>query len=159
MFLSLATMIVSLTIAISSHPVSILMLILLQTLFICILMFSMLKTSWFSYILFLIFLGGLMVLFVYIVSLASNEKFSVNFSLTIILSAAVSFMSFSILYLSFFDKTQSLFSNNFFEQTMMIFSGTLVAPTILIMFYLLYTLIVAVKVSSKLEGPLRNFMG
>ena len=100
-----------------------------------------------------------MVLFVYIVRLASNEKFSVNFSLTIILSAAVRFMSFSILYLSFFDKTQSLFRNNFFEQTIIIFRGTLVAPTILIIFYLLYTLIVAVKVSSKLEGPLRNFIG
>ncbi|MGL5470365.1 MAG: NADH-quinone oxidoreductase subunit J [Shewanella sp.] len=33
---------------------------------------------WFSYILFLVFLGGVLVLFIYMTSLASNEKFEIS---------------------------------------------------------------------------------
>jgi NADH-ubiquinone oxidoreductase chain 6 len=35
----------------------------------------MARNFWFSYILFLVFLGGVLVLFIYITRLASNEKF------------------------------------------------------------------------------------
>lgn len=41
---------------------------------------------------------------------------------------------------------------------MLIFNTSNVLPTLIIIFYLLYTLIVAVKIASKFEGPLRNLI-
>lgn len=51
------------------------LILLIQTFLICLISGIILKSFWFSYIIFLIFLGGLLILFSYILSLASNEIF------------------------------------------------------------------------------------
>lgn len=40
-------------------------------------------SMWYSYVLFLVFLGGVLVLYIYMTSLASNEKFDTNFILVL----------------------------------------------------------------------------
>jgi len=58
------------------HPLAMGLILLIQTIFICLLRGLLIKSFWFSYILFLIFIGGILVLFIYVTSLASNEIFS-----------------------------------------------------------------------------------
>lgn len=124
----------------------------------CIIIWTIIKTRWFSFILFLIFLGGLMVLFVYVVRLAANEKFELNLeeikklTMWLIIALLVTFLS------SFFTKIFEFNSFNLYEQAIIIFSGEIMIIILLIIAYLLFTLIVAVKISSKYEGPLRRFI-
>jgi NADH-ubiquinone oxidoreductase chain 6 len=138
----------------SFHPVTLIFFILTQTLVICLLTWTILKIRWFSYILFLVFLGGLIVLFIYITSLASNEKifFSLKPSLVVLIVSLLLIVIPTSLnrtpeYKYFLSSIKSFYS---------IYSRPLFLPTIVAIIYLLFTLIVVVKVASKYEAPIKN---
>ena len=61
-----------------NHPLSTGLVLLAQTVLISVSVGLFGKRYWFSYILFLIFLGGMLVLFIYVASLAANEQFKVR---------------------------------------------------------------------------------
>lgn len=97
-------------------------------------------------------------LFVYVVSLASNEKFELNYEELIIIFSIV-FITLTLTIInSFFYKSFDFSIFNIVDQNIIIFSEEIINLIILIIAYLLFTLIVAVKISSKYEGPLRNFI-
>lgn len=78
------------------HPLSIGAVLLFQTLFIAVFSGLTLPSFWYSYILILIFLGGILILFIYVASMASNEKFTQTFwaiPIIFILSIALSWIS------------------------------------------------------------------
>nr|YP_009019976.1 NADH dehydrogenase subunit 6 [Megaselia scalaris]AHJ91467.1 NADH dehydrogenase subunit 6 [Megaselia scalaris] len=143
-----------------NHPLAMGLTLLIQTLFICLLTSLMNETYWFSYILFLVFMGGLLVLFIYVTSLASNETFSLSFN---IIFAAMILFSISMLIMYFYD---SMNTNNFFysnnvlpENTInliKLFNYPTNLITILLMNYLLITLIAVVKITNIFYGPLRH---
>nr|YP_004891575.1 NADH dehydrogenase subunit 6 [Phalera flavescens]AEB71587.1 NADH dehydrogenase subunit 6 [Phalera flavescens] len=83
MFLSNMIIMLSIIMFFMNNPLSMGLMILMQTLLICLLSGMMIKTYWFSYILFLTFLGGLLVLFIYVSSIASNELFNMKFLLNL----------------------------------------------------------------------------
>jgi len=97
-----------------------------------------------------------MVLFVYIISLASNEIFNIFNSTSIIIIIIPSLLSLT-LYLTLKNhhiNTES--SLNFTHQFNKIYTIT---PRLIILFtiaYLLITLIVAVKISNLKEAPIKN---
>lgn len=98
-----------------------------------------------------------MVLFVYIVSLASNEKFEPSIEN---LSSLVIFISFLLITFSIF-KTRPLINSSeksLFFLMKIVFSDNIFFLTLVIISYLLFTLIVVVKVSSIFEGPLRSII-
>lgn len=141
----------------SSHPVTILAIILAQTFLICISLWIIIKSSWFSFILFLIFLGGLIVLFVYVVSLASNEKFELKISLFYQILTLNRLIVLTVGVWNYFQVNNLLVDQtNILIKTIMIFSSRNILTSILIITYLLFTLLVAVKIASKYEGPLRK---
>nr|UIR97935.1 NADH dehydrogenase subunit 6 [Cyphoderus sp.] len=138
-----------------SNPMSVMLIILIQSVNIAMIIWMMNKTAWFSYLLFLIFLGGLMVLFVYITSLASNEKFNPswkeNYSTTIKIMILV-----SVLFMLWpWNLSKSAPLINMLTLITLNFSNNMITPIMLVMVYLLITLIVVVKISSKIKGPLR----
>ena len=153
------------------HPLAIGFILLIQTLIICLITGLVTKTFWFSYVLFLIFVGGILVLFIYVTSLASNEIF--NFSRKISFSSLFIFFTFLVLLL-FIDKrlfvnyflnyeTESLKIINSFllENTLTLnklYNFPINIITIIIIIYLFLTLIAVVKITNIFEGPLRpNF--
>nr|YP_009330286.1 NADH dehydrogenase subunit 6 [Orchesella cincta]ANJ04203.1 NADH dehydrogenase subunit 6 [Orchesella cincta] len=155
LFLSMSTMI-SISLMMVSHPIAILSLILMQTMNLCFLIWMLIKINWLPYILFLIFLGGLMVLFMYVTSLASNEKFEMNIEemkTTAGMGSTVMFFSLLIVYFNF-NMQPPL--NILSQQNSMIFSSPVTYLTLIIMSFLLITLVVAVKITTKFEGPLRS---
>nr|AYG93192.1 NADH dehydrogenase subunit 6 [Triops sp. EPP1] len=72
------------------HPLSMGLNLMTQSTLICLLSGSFFINYWFSYTLFLVFLGGLLVLFIYISSLASNEMFQLNSKLTLLMTLVFS---------------------------------------------------------------------
>nr|QVT11217.1 NADH dehydrogenase subunit 6 [Rhagoletis mendax] len=151
-----------------NHPLAMGLMLLIQTLQICLITGLMAKSFWFSYILFLIFLGGMLVLFIYVTSLASNEMFSFSMKLTtiylmiFILFTNMSLMLDKSLILTFLENNEMTTMNNinlFMEENSLNLNKLYNFPTnlmtILLMNYLLITLIAVVKITKLFYGPLR----
>nr|ADW41413.1 NADH dehydrogenase subunit 6 [Drosophila virilis]DAA06257.1 TPA_exp: NADH dehydrogenase subunit 6 [Drosophila virilis] len=150
------------------HPLAMGLTLLIQTILISLITGLMTKTFWFSYILFLIFLGGMLVLFIYVTSLASNEMFNLSIKLTMI-SISLFFTSLILIFfidknsISFFllnNEMESISSNySYFMENSLSLNKLYNFPTnlitILLMNYLLITLIVIVKITKMFKGPLR----
>nr|QXG19365.1 NADH dehydrogenase subunit 6 [Drosophila miranda] len=150
------------------HPLAMGLTLLAQTIFICLISGLMTKSFWYSYILFLIFLGGMLVLFIYVTSLASNEMFNLSIKLTLF-STSILFILFFMSFLidkssiSFFlinNEMESIFNfNSYFLENSLSLNKLYNFPTnlitILLMNYLLITLIVVVKITKLFKGPLR----
>nr|YP_003359520.1 NADH dehydrogenase subunit 6 [Gandalfus yunohana]ACC62354.1 NADH dehydrogenase subunit 6 [Gandalfus yunohana] len=146
-----------------SHPLSMGLTLLLQTTMISLSVGISTYSFWFSYILFMIFLGGMLVLFIYVASLASNEFFS--FSLSTFMFYFLTLLIFTIMcfYLDpiLVSNYSSLPSSSLCLQmstikiVSWIYSNTMMSFTLFIVMYLLLTLIVVVKITNLFKGPLR----
>nr|YP_008080716.1 NADH dehydrogenase subunit 6 [Artemia tibetiana]YP_010735568.1 NADH dehydrogenase subunit 6 [Artemia sorgeloosi]AFP72840.1 NADH dehydrogenase subunit 6 [Artemia tibetiana]AFP72853.1 NADH dehydrogenase subunit 6 [Artemia tibetiana]UZP16830.1 NADH dehydrogenase subunit 6 [Artemia tibetiana]UZP16843.1 NADH dehydrogenase subunit 6 [Artemia tibetiana]UZP16856.1 NADH dehydrogenase subunit 6 [Artemia tibetiana] len=68
--------IVSMLMLLLNHPLAFIMSLFAQTLLVCISLKNI--SLWISLILFLIFLGGILVMFIYVSSLSANEKFNIS---------------------------------------------------------------------------------
>nr|YP_010894934.1 NADH dehydrogenase subunit 6 [Phortica pseudogigas]WJW73447.1 NADH dehydrogenase subunit 6 [Phortica pseudogigas] len=150
------------------HPLAMGLTLLIQTLLISLLTGLMTKTFWYSYILFLVFLGGMLVLFIYVTSLASNEMFNLSTKLTLF---SIIFLMLSMIVCFFIDKSslsffllnnemESIFNlKSYLTENALSLNKLYNYPTnfitILLMNYLLITLIVIVKITKLFKGPLR----
>nr|YP_009179468.1 NADH dehydrogenase subunit 6 [Cypridopsis vidua]AJY78607.1 NADH dehydrogenase subunit 6 [Cypridopsis vidua] len=137
----------------SSHPLIMGFILMLQTLLFAVLSGIIMSSYWYSYILILVFLGGLLILFVYVSSMASNEK--LNFSPLALMIALISFcfILFSINFniLNMFKGSDSLVEKSFiwlFSEP----SGMLASFLII---YLFIILIAIVKITKWWGGALR----
>nr|YP_010693305.1 NADH dehydrogenase subunit 6 [Bactrocera wuzhishana]WCB99149.1 NADH dehydrogenase subunit 6 [Bactrocera wuzhishana] len=169
LFLFSSMLISSLIFIQMNHPLAMGLMLLIQTVQICLITGLMAKSFWFSYVLFLIFLGGMLVLFIYVTSLASNEMFSLSMKLTIMYSTLMLILMMTSMFI---DKTSTVsFIQNLETQPM--YNFNLITPenslnlhklynyptnfiTILLMNYLLITLIAVVKITKLFYGPLRQ---
>lgn len=133
-------------------------LVLLVTTLISAILTSALSLPWYGYMLFLIFIGGLLVIFAYIAALAPNSYFKppkIIFSL-IILTFIYIVLAFNHIYV-----ISPSFSNQHFNRTMklsyIIYSLPL-SPTLFFLIYiLLITIISVAKICSFRIGPLRPY--
>nr|BCD58808.1 NADH dehydrogenase subunit 6 [Lethe sicelis] len=164
-------MLVSIFMIFINHPICMGLLILLQTLFICLLLGMLINSYWFSYILFLVFLGGLLVLFIYVSSIASNELMNFTF-----LNKFVIFIPLLILFLTILLKNNLNWLNLSFNEDMNNFVNMFLFTynenninlfklyneqtyllMIIMIIYLFITLIAVVKITNIFFGPLRSF--
>nr|YP_010449536.1 NADH dehydrogenase subunit 6 [Anelytra multicurvata]UTU96096.1 NADH dehydrogenase subunit 6 [Anelytra multicurvata] len=151
-----------------THPLTMTLIIIMQTLLVCLSTGLKSPSFWFSYVLFLVFLGGMLVLFIYITSLASNEMFSlpIKFTLLILLMISATFI-ISLIYdhswqLNINDDMTSTFitatplhmeSNYLLTK---LYNNPSSSITLMLVCYLLLTLIVIVKITNIFYGPLRQ---
>nr|AYQ19070.1 NADH dehydrogenase subunit 6 [Cleridae sp. 2 ACP-2013] len=163
-FLFFPMLLLSTTMMFSKHPLSLGMILLIQTTLTSLMVGLMNLNFWFSYILFLIMIGGMLILFIYMTSIASNEKFKMSKTILIIL-----YMIFISILISFFLDSQmfNLFMTNFDMKILITnynykFSMNKMFnfPNMFLMYmsliYLLITLIAVVKISNFNMGPLRQ---
>ena len=146
------------------HPLSLGLSLLLQTILISVTTGIFTYSFWFSYILFIIFLGGILVLFIYVASLASNEFFNFSYSALLVSILIIIFLTLlsmvtDPLITSSFKSSISLSSYNSFTSTpyiiRWIYRNTIINLTLFIILYLLLTLLVVVKITNLFKGPLR----
>nr|ASY98388.1 NADH dehydrogenase subunit 6 [Phyllocrania paradoxa]WVH38932.1 NADH dehydrogenase subunit 6 [Phyllocrania paradoxa] len=145
-----------------SHPLSMGLILFMQTICICMISGSMSLSFWFSYVLLLIFLGGMLVLFMYVTSLASNEMFiySNKISLMIILLPVIFMLIYYLnfnYFMNYYENMENSFmnltSNNFLLK---MYNYPINMITILIASYLFLSLIAVVKIIYIHKGPLRQ---
>ncbi|USF93227.1 NADH dehydrogenase subunit 6 (mitochondrion) [Schistocerca gregaria] len=151
-----------------SHPMSMMLFIILQTFLVGLMTGTMMESYWLSYILFLTFLGGMLVLFIYITSIASNEMFQPK-SITMIITLMmwVFIMSMLIIldmsmFMDFFKNTETMNidnSINYQEMTMSLeklYNSPTFIITMMMMIYLFLALLAVVKITNINQGPIRK---
>nr|URX52822.1 NADH dehydrogenase subunit 6 [Cryptotermes chacoensis] len=143
-----------------NHPLAMGMMLLMQTTMMCLISGLMHQSFWFQYILFMVFIGGMLVLFIYVASLASNEMFSLSTKM-MTMAAAVTMASMMIKHWSSFNSSDSTTfqmttQNEITLMTSKMYNQPSGSMTILMALYLLMTLIVVVKITDVSKGPLRQ---
>nr|ARH54296.1 NADH dehydrogenase subunit 6 [Curculionidae sp. 3 AH-2016] len=149
---------------IMNHPMSLGGILVIQTILMALTTGFLFMNFWFSYIIFLVMIGGLLVMFIYMTSIASNEKFEFpkNFIYMIMLSFFImaimfkfkdNFYTFQFYNLSML-KMFSFPIKNFNLNKYFNYPGMFVLT--LLMIYLLITLIAIVKITGKNYGSLRQ---
>nr|YP_009268214.1 NADH dehydrogenase subunit 6 [Calliptamus abbreviatus]ANN35907.1 NADH dehydrogenase subunit 6 [Calliptamus abbreviatus] len=151
-----------------SHPMSMMLFIILQTFLVGLMTGTMMESFWLSYILFLTFLGGMLVLFIYITSIASNEMFqpkSMTMIFTLIVWVIITFMLFIMdktMFMDFFKNTETMNINNsinYQEMTMSLeklYNNPTFIITMMMMIYLFLALLAVVKITNINQGPIRK---
>nr|QXT45653.1 NADH dehydrogenase subunit 6 [Idaea simplicior] len=172
LFFSIMLLMLSFFLLFMNNPITMGLFILIQTLVLCLLSGLLIKTYWFSYILFLTFLGGLLVLFIYVSSIASNEMF--NFSMKNKLFIITIFFMMMIFQMYLYKNLKWMnFSNNltdndnyffmlFFNNEYKInlnklYNNHNFLMMMMLVIYLFITLIAVVKITNIFYGPLRSF--
>nr|YP_003208285.1 NADH dehydrogenase subunit 6 [Diatraea saccharalis]ACI31825.1 NADH dehydrogenase subunit 6 [Diatraea saccharalis] len=171
MFLSMIMMLISIMMLFLKHPLSMGLMILIKTLLLCLLSGMLIKTYWFSYILFLTFLGGLLVLFIYVSSIASNEMFLPSIKIKLLMFNSF-IMIMLISYLSMYNMNwmnlniNNYEMNNLFNMFLFfnnenkinlskLYNNQTFMMIMMMMIYLFITLVVVVKITNIFYGPLR----
>uniref|UniRef100_UPI0030FF0629 NADH dehydrogenase subunit 6 n=1 Tax=Ampittia trimacula TaxID=2573047 RepID=UPI0030FF0629 len=174
LFLSLNMIFISFIMIFLKHPISMGFMILIQTMLICLLSGMIIHTYWFSYILFLTFLSGLLVLFIYVSSIASNELFNVSSKfkkyliIIIIIFYMLSFILYNMKKNNFYNMFINSEINNFFNYFLFFNNEYNINLTklynkhnyflmLLLIIYLFITLVAIVKITNIFYGPLRSF--
>nr|AYM85061.1 NADH dehydrogenase subunit 6 [Leptacris sp. OR304] len=151
-----------------NHPMSMMFIIILQTFLIGLMAGTMMESFWLSYILFLTFLGGMLVLFIYITSIASNEKFQVKsinmiFSIMMWIMIMTTFMILDKIMLSdSFKNTETSninYSINYLEMSSSLeklYNEPMFLLTMMAMIYLFLALLAVVKIININQGPIRK---
>nr|QWM94259.1 NADH dehydrogenase subunit 6 [Sisyra aurorae] len=151
-----------------NHPLSSGLMLMLQTIFLTMICGMMSQSFWFAYILFLIMLGGMLVLFIYMTSMASNEliKFSLNkfiIMLMMFLMLMFMFMIYDNFYLMQNNMELNLMNTNWFFMNseneinlIKLYNNPTMNITLLMINYLLMALIIIVKIIKLNSGPLRS---
>nr|ARH54686.1 NADH dehydrogenase subunit 6 [Tachinus subterraneus] len=163
MMLLMLTMMSSICFIFLMHPLSMGLLLLVQTITITLITGFMYINFWFSYILFLIMIGGMLVLFIYMTSIASNEKFKFSMKINFLL---ISMMVIFIIFLFFSDNmffnlnniNSEMISSNI--KMYLTLNKFLNYPSNIMLFlmiiYLFITLVAVVKITNISFGPLRQ---
>nr|ASY97916.1 NADH dehydrogenase subunit 6 [Pseudocreobotra wahlbergii] len=146
-----------------NHPLSMGFILFLQAILMCLSSGYMSLSFWFSYVLLLIYLGGMLVLFMYVTSLASNELFFYSHK---IFSTILFFpIIFFFIYLININHSMNLYENleNSLILNMMpnnfllkMYNQPINMIMIMIASYLFLTLIAVVKIINIYKGPLRQ---
>nr|AND96429.1 NADH deshydrogenase subunit 6 [Onthophagus vulpes] len=141
------------------HPLSMGIILLIQTINLSLYMGYLNLNYWYSYILFLIMIGGMLVLFIYMTNVASNEKFfpSIKLFLFSNMMMMMYFMTFMLIdpfYIMINSKFKENYDINLSLNKYFNFPNSIIMYILII--YLLITLLAVVKISSFKKGSLRS---
>nr|AVJ52567.1 NADH dehydrogenase subunit 6 [Choerocoris paganus] len=157
----MTTMLYSLLITVSmmflllKHPMSMGFILILQTMIIAIISGMMLNNFFFSYIIMIIMLSGALVLFIYMASVASNEKFKTSTSMMIM--TLMTFLA-SLPLTKDIKVMEHPNKDNYMSIIMTLsklFNTMSTYMTMMMIMYLLLTMIVVSYIANTQEGPLR----
>nr|APX40860.1 NADH dehydrogenase subunit 6 [Longitarsus curtus] len=146
------------------HPLTCGMILLMQTILTALYTGMMSLNFWFSYILFLIMIGGMLILFIYMTSVASNEKFKFNkklFYLHLMIIMTLMMMFFIDYYymnlsINIIDTKNFLLNLKNYNSMMKYFNYPNFFLMTMMIIYLFITLIAIVKITKFNYGALRQ---
>jgi len=133
------------------NPLSIGISILFIALIVALL-FSYSISSWIAFLIFLIYVSGILVIFSYFVSLTPNQTINI---ISIIFILTISYII--IIILSIFINIKPLYSSRYLTQINIFYLKQNGPILILLAIVLLITIIIVVKLTINIKGPLRPF--
>lgn len=149
-----------------SHPLALGLNILFQTALISLIIGLNSPSFWLSYVLFLVFMGGILVLTIYVVSLANSEIISINFKnllwgLPVFLFIFINLSSlntfnFRIIPFMGFSKSMAPDSSIIIKSLANLYSSTNFIIILFLAGYLFYILVIIRHIININEGPLRS---
>nr|QKY63782.1 NADH dehydrogenase subunit 6 [Triatoma barberi] len=152
----------SITFMLTKHPLSMGLTLIIQTITVATMTGLMVNMFWFSYILVISMLSGMLVLFIYMASVASNEKFHTSWSMTmyiIPLSLSSVILFFMVDQLENESMWSTMKKNTLGAEQLMslnkLFNLNNMSITMLLVSYLFLTMIAVTYVANIYEGPLR----
>nr|YP_009350933.1 NADH dehydrogenase subunit 6 [Furculitermes soyeri]AQP28141.1 NADH dehydrogenase subunit 6 [Furculitermes soyeri] len=141
------------------HPLAMGLMLLMQTTMVCLISGTMYSSFWFSYILFMIMIGGMLVLFMYMTSLASNEMFSPSNKMmvvTLLTLPALMYIMPTTTNSKEMSAHETMMESEITTTTTVMYNQTMGIMTTLLVLYMLLTLIVVVNIINVSSGPLRH---
>nr|AQP29537.1 NADH dehydrogenase subunit 6 [Nasutitermes matangensis] len=142
-----------------THPLAMGLMLLMQTIMVCLISGTMYSSFWFSYILFMIMIGGMLVLFMYMTSLASNEMFSPSNKMLMASSIILPILMYMMPTLTNNKEMgahDTMMENEITMTTTVMYNQTMGTMTTMLVIYMLLTLIVVVNIINVSKGPLRH---
>nr|YP_009728013.1 NADH dehydrogenase subunit 6 [Platypus contaminatus]QIA44538.1 NADH dehydrogenase subunit 6 [Platypus contaminatus] len=138
-----------------NHPMMLMVTLLIQTTIIALTLGMMYPSFWLSYMMFLILIGSILILFTYMTSVASNEKFKISYPMLIMSIFLAIMINFS---LKMFNNKILLKSEESLMKEISSFNKMFTFPFnslyMISIIYLLFTLVVVVK----LTKPKNNYL-
>nr|ALY11326.1 NADH dehydrogenase subunit 6 [Tambocerus sp. PY-2015] len=149
MMMSISSMVFTL-----KTPMSMGLLLMIQTIISTILMSKIMACSWMPMIIFLMMIGGLLILFMYMSSIASNEKFSFNIYYMMLIFIIITPVEEMFSETSINEKLINLNSSE--SVTLMkIYNKKTFIITLLLFLYLFLAMITITFIVEMHKGPLR----
>nr|BCW91244.1 NADH dehydrogenase subunit 6 [Amblyomma sp.]BCW91257.1 NADH dehydrogenase subunit 6 [Amblyomma sp.]BCW91270.1 NADH dehydrogenase subunit 6 [Amblyomma sp.]BCW91283.1 NADH dehydrogenase subunit 6 [Amblyomma sp.]BCW91296.1 NADH dehydrogenase subunit 6 [Amblyomma sp.] len=128
-----------------SHPMSMLISVIILTILMAMIFYQNSCNSLFSLMLILLILGGMLIIFMYMVSLCPNKKINFNFK-TLVFFSMTTILNFNYIF------------NKFnYQELIKIYSFPFMNMLIIMMIYLLITLMVTMKLLNWISSPLKSF--
>nr|CAD7857585.1 ND6 CDS [Olavius algarvensis] len=130
-----------------NNPMSLSMIIMMIATMVSIII-SLNLSSWYAMILFLIYVGGLLVMFSYFVSLSSNDPMMLKSKMHFIIMPTILYKSLNL------QMSSNLYNNS---QMNMLYKPMNMITMLLITMALLVMMIIVIKMVKSNNGPLRGF--
>nr|YP_010963637.1 NADH dehydrogenase subunit 6 [Tribulocentrus zhenbaensis]WKZ08120.1 NADH dehydrogenase subunit 6 [Tribulocentrus zhenbaensis] len=136
-------------------PLSMGLTLLSQTIMAIMMMNMNNSSSWIPMITFLSMIGGLLIIFMYMSSITSNEKFKLNMKMSIPLMLLMVIMDETML--NWYSQESCMIQNSMNNMMAMskMYSKSMMMTMMMVM-YLLLTMITVNKIIKLFEGPLRS---
>nr|YP_010713414.1 NADH dehydrogenase subunit 6 [Dinobdella ferox]WDA96089.1 NADH dehydrogenase subunit 6 [Dinobdella ferox] len=151
MMMLLMNFILFLNLLMINSPIIMLMNILLISLNLAWLI-SLLYSSWYSFMIFLIYVGGMLIMFSYFVALNPNQYLKMKSMMYFFISMSIILL---ILFKLFFNK--ELFSNSYNYMIDILYTTDFLPLLIYLILILLIMMLLVSKLVSFSKGPLRPF--
>lgn len=152
-------LIVSVIFIYGNHPLTLGLILIIQTILIAIILGAISQNFWFSYILFLVIIGGILIIFIYIISLIFNKIFIQELKFPII---SIIFIIYFGLISKDWGGVNSLerminykLTNEISINLIKLYNFPMNLINLIIIRYLFFLLIVVVKITNFGTGPLR----
>nr|WRW11493.1 NADH dehydrogenase subunit 6 [Corythucha ciliata] len=139
------------------NPLTMVFTLLIQTFIVSSISAIFISSFWYSYMLIMIMISGLLILFMYMASIASNEKmiFSFNAMIPAMLLVLLFFKQTEVLM---FLKEMYMSNNLIYQELTMnkLFNSKFIIPSIMMIMFLFMMMMVISFIVSKTEGPMRK---
>nr|YP_010882203.1 NADH dehydrogenase subunit 6 [Pulchriphyllium giganteum]WID87117.1 NADH dehydrogenase subunit 6 [Pulchriphyllium giganteum] len=154
--LMITNMMLNTTFLMMKHPLSMSMTIITQTMIVSMITSMMWMSSWYSFILVLTYIGGMMIMFIYMTSLVPNMMFSMPKKMTMSMIIMLTIMMTYMINKKYQMLNLDMMQPN--EQTIILtkmYTKPTNITTIMMALYLLFTMITVKNMTELKMGPLR----
>nr|YP_010879022.1 NADH dehydrogenase subunit 6 [Batracomorphus nigromarginattus]WHE42674.1 NADH dehydrogenase subunit 6 [Batracomorphus nigromarginattus] len=139
------------------NPMSIMIIMIMKTSMISMLMNLMSVSSWFPMMFFLMMVGGILIIFSYMTSTVSNEKFKFKMNITMLLLLMTMPMETMMMNELIQEKESFMTKIDLIKMSMSkLYNFKSIQMSMLMIFYLFVTMIMVSKLIMKTMGPLRS---